>query len=73
MVELAARGDLAAAKFCFDCTEAAKVRIDLNETKDITFHVEQNAHEVIAKLLRDDGSERVAVEREQAASSKSSM
>ncbi len=67
ILEAVTEKNVAAANFLFQCTEAAKVRIDLNEKKDVTLHVERDAHDVIAKLLRGDARERAVVEREQAA------
>ena len=66
-LEAVTEKSVAAANFLFQCTEAAKVRVALNEKKDVTFRVEQDAHAVIAKLLRDVDGERAAAEREQAA------
>ena len=65
ILEAVTEKNVAAANFLFQCTEAAKVRVDLNEKKDVTLRVERDASEVIAKLLRDDDSERADQKRGQ--------
>jgi hypothetical protein len=60
IIEAVSEKSVAAANFLFQCTEAAKVRVDLNETKDITFRVEQEAREVLGKLLGEADNERHA-------------
>jgi hypothetical protein len=67
ILEAVTEKNVAAANFLFQCTEAARVRVDLNEKKDLTFQMEQDAACVIKKLLREADGARAVVEREQAA------